>query len=331
MKNRIQGCLWGVVLGDALGAPLEMFSAEKIKELHGRVENFVEPKGHKWFDGQPLGFTTDDTQLTLCVVRAFLEAGDFNMDAIAQKHVETMKKTMDGWGKSTRESIRNLQNNVHWSKSGYTKNPHRGTGNGVPMKIAPLALFPIGNRKDPGDQYKAMYDRTNGVAQFAAMTHYTDMAVISGYAQYYAIMYCTESTEVTPHIINETNVNMSWQAYVNARNLFDPPLNKTEDNILEKLRNTQEPRENGCYVYDSLPFVHYHFVQNPTFEGMLNVVNAGGDTDTNASMFGALLGALKGIDVFPQELIKQVQNYSEINSLINDFADLCLSFEKEEK
>ena len=54
----------------------------------------------------------------------------------------------------------------------------------------------------------------------------------------------------------------------------------------------------SCYAYDSLPFTYAMFLRNPrSIETLFDTVNAGGDTDTNASMVGALLGARNGMRI----------------------------------
>lgn len=61
---------------------------------------------------------------------------------------------------------------------------------------------------------------------------------------------------------------------------------------------------NGFHAADSLPTTWAFFFQNPqSIEALYNVVNAGGDSDSNGAMVGALLGALNGLDIFPQHLI----------------------------
>ena len=40
-KKKIQGCYWGLALGDALGKPVEFSSMEYIKERYGEAKYFV--------------------------------------------------------------------------------------------------------------------------------------------------------------------------------------------------------------------------------------------------------------------------------------------------
>ena len=40
-KNAIKGALYGVAIGDALGAPLEFMSAKEIANRHGKVTEMI--------------------------------------------------------------------------------------------------------------------------------------------------------------------------------------------------------------------------------------------------------------------------------------------------
>lgn len=318
IKDKVRGCLWGIVVGDALGAPLEGYSAEKIAELHGRVTTFKQPLGHKWFNDQPLGFWTDDTQLSFAVLKALLAAEDFDMDVIAEHQAIAMGESVSGWGYTTQDSIRNLKNGVHWSKSGITDNPQRGTGNGVIMKIAPIACWDY-------MQYEEM-PYHHRIVQFSAMSHYTEMSAYAAIAHSQAIHHCLafQPNEFQKEIFLDEIYNYAYHEFVDEAKL-DPPLNKTEDNLRAKLMlldNDVNFREGGCYIYESLPFTYAYFLQDQTIEGLYNVINAGGDTDTNGSMLASMIGALHGIKVFPQELLDGIQEKDQIGDLIEKFIEI---------
>ncbi|MBN2246674.1 MAG: ADP-ribosylglycohydrolase family protein, partial [Candidatus Aminicenantes bacterium] len=61
LKDRIDGCLFGLAVGDALGAPVEFMDIGQIKSTYGK-------KGicdlEEW-GGFPAGTYTDDTQMAL--------------------------------------------------------------------------------------------------------------------------------------------------------------------------------------------------------------------------------------------------------------------------
>ncbi|HEY0725415.1 MAG TPA: ADP-ribosylglycohydrolase family protein, partial [Pyrinomonadaceae bacterium] len=50
------------------------------------------------------------------------------------------------------------------------------------------------------------------------------------------------------------------------------------------------------------------------------VIEAGGDTDTNASMTGQILGAWIGASEISEKLINSLPNVSDIERIVSDFA-----------
>ena len=60
----------------------------------------------------------------------------------------------------------------------------------------------------------------------------------------------------------------------------------------------------GCPAYESVPFAICVALRHlDDFRaGVFEAVNAGGDTDTTASMVGAMLGARLGVDAIPEDL-----------------------------
>ena len=78
----------------------------------------------------------------------------------------------------------------------------------------------------------------------------------------------------------------------------------------------------SCYCYNSVPFTYGFFLQNPhSVESLYDVINAGGDTDSNGSMLGALLGALHGTSIFPQHLIDGLVEREKVLEVAQRFAE----------
>ncbi|WP_338720678.1 ADP-ribosylglycohydrolase family protein [Devosia sp. XK-2] len=81
-RSRIRAMVYGVALGDALGAPVEKLSAEAIRNRYGRVES-LKTRWHK-MDLPPEqrnnrvrgdGIVTDDTLMTLALCDVYAETG----------------------------------------------------------------------------------------------------------------------------------------------------------------------------------------------------------------------------------------------------------------
>lgn len=352
-RDKIIGMLVGGAVGDALGKGVETWDTAKIFKAHPEgINQYVPPIGHKWFNEEehPPGTTTDDTQLTVATMKGFILGHDEAMaqksfdpyhDAIAAEHVAALKTSTKGWGKTTKEAVRKLRDGTHWTESGITDNPMRGTGNGVPMKISPFAAYDIMHVFHSPNEY-IKYDRHTEVVKHSAMTHYSQMSALAGIAHYEAVARCLSRTENDFDVVDFTHK-------INKANPRDPDINKkirhlTQNNddislrlniIMHFVRFIPEMSDDklreffgsgGCYVYDSLPFTYAAFLREPfSVNTICRIVEAGGDTDTNAKMAGELIGALLGHQHFlkPENkwTVDGLVGYQELVELGNEFCD----------
>ncbi len=324
-RDKVRGMMLGIAIGDALGMPVEMKTAAHIKEKYGRIEKYEEPVGHKFFDGKPAGDWTDDTVLSLAVANSLIEAKGFDLDSQAKWNAAALDQERGGWGKTTKEALQRIKDGVHWSEAGKNTEPNRGLGNGVAMKVSPLAVYLLA-KKVPWSE------AIDKIAKLAMMTHYTGIGVSSGLAHTYATAYCLN---YAPGEFNfDRFVGVVTGMSKHGRNYAQPGENKDEDisdrlELLFKHREytpekINEELKGGCYVYESLPFSYMYFLRDPQgIDCVYDVVSNGGDTDSNGSMVGALLGALHGASVFPQHLIDGLKD----RAVIEDTAEgLCDTF-----
>src|SRR4029077_20533449 len=74
--DRVRGCLLGMAVGDALGAPLEGLSGQQIRTHYGRVRNYVDG-GQAWkrkpYRWRMHGLYSDDTQQALALCDILLD------------------------------------------------------------------------------------------------------------------------------------------------------------------------------------------------------------------------------------------------------------------
>ena len=77
------------------------------------------------------------------------------------------------------------------------------------------------------------------------------------------------------------------------------------------------------YVVESVPLSLYAarlIDRNRIDEIFRMLIEAGGDTDTNASMAGQITGAWIGASQIPERLINSLPNVNNIERIANDFA-----------
>ena len=88
--DRVRGCLLGLAVGDALGAPLEGLSAQQIRAHYGQVDDYVDgaqawkKKPYRW---RMPGLYSDDTQQALALCDVLLEHGRVDPDRLAELYL----------------------------------------------------------------------------------------------------------------------------------------------------------------------------------------------------------------------------------------------------
>src|SRR5262249_34149135 len=143
--DRVRGCLLGLAVGDALGAPLEGLSSQQIKSHYGRVKNYVDGvqawkrKPYRW---RLRGLYTDDTQQALALSDVLLEHGRADQERLAELYLNlatprgAFPGAHRGTGRSFRQVLAALERGVPAHQTGQP-----GAGIGAAMRIAPIPLF----------------------------------------------------------------------------------------------------------------------------------------------------------------------------------------------
>lgn len=67
--DKVLGAIYGFAIGDAMGATTEFMTEREIRKKYGKVADII---GGGWLRIKP-GSVTDDTQMTMCVVRALMK------------------------------------------------------------------------------------------------------------------------------------------------------------------------------------------------------------------------------------------------------------------
>jgi ADP-ribosylglycohydrolase len=341
IKDKIIGVFLGTMIGDALGMPVETMSYEDIKLKYGKINSYLSPKNHKWFSDSEAGMYTDDTQLTFAVADALIES-DLSMDGHVKYHIRAFNETTNGWGNSTRNSIRRLINGCSYENS-YEEPTENGKGigggNGVPMKVAPFGVL-MSKHLNPNFNCERNKDIINNIIKLSSMTHGTSISISAGLVQACMIRLCFDCEEPSEFLNNFEKYLLVINSLSNlGKNYFKNTVN--EDDLTDRLFKLYVSVLNpdtkdlitddyivssfgrgSCYCYNSLPFTHAFFLRNPNnIDSLFECVSAGGDTDSNGSMIGAMLGALNGYQIFPTNLVADLLHADLAYDIANSFYD----------
>ena len=169
------------------------------------------------------------------------------------------------------------------------------------------------------------------------MTHQTSVAVSSCLAHVLAIYECLNNDYVKfdtrvfiKKIVRASEIGRSYFPNTLKDDLTDRlktliPLYENPKLLYNDKHIINEYGRGTCYVFNSLPFSYAFFIRSPfQHHAMVDVVYAGGDTDTNGSIVGTLVGALRGEDAFPSYLRDNLDKKEEILNLAENFCDRFL-------
>ncbi|MEN0050218.1 MAG: ADP-ribosylglycohydrolase family protein [Bacteroidota bacterium] len=312
----VKDAILGLVVGDALGVPVEFESREML------AKNPVQTMREYGTYHQPKGTWSDDSSLTFCLMEALLKG--YDLVAIAKEFIAW--KTQAKWtphgrvfdiGMTTSHAINilikileekdyNALNYLHFEADEYSN------GNGSLMRILPLYFY----LKDQG--LEANFDKIWAVS---ALTHGHIRAALC--CLYYLILLDELIAKKDEH-----------QAYANTQIRFnnflkERQINPSEQQLLQRLRedNIADVEEANIksdgYVLHSLEAVVWCLMRyNSYSETVLAAVNLGGDTDTTAAIVGGLAGALYGLEEIPKEWLKVIVR-------LEDVEELCGRFERQ--
>ena len=138
LKDRVLGGLWGAVVGDALGVPVEFGSRADVQR-----NPVTDLRGHGTHN-QPKGTWSDDSSLLLCTVDSLVRH-EFDTKDMAERFVQWYQgKLWTPWGRvfdiggATSRALSRVQQGVAAEQAGGTD--ESSNGNGSLMRILPIAL-----------------------------------------------------------------------------------------------------------------------------------------------------------------------------------------------
>jgi len=287
LRNKIAGALYGVAIGDALGAPLEFMSQEQIANKHGRVTEMI---GGGWLNVEP-GEITDDTQMTLAVAEGILEEPENPIEAIGERFI--------AWASSGPKDIGGTcSRSIHGAATGGAKRPpedawfkaskdtakangRRSGGNGALMRTV-----------YPGLYYQGRLMAVETAAAIAQMTHWDEES--------------NEACEIyTDMIYLITEAVNKHGAAADKAQIVKETLHGTRYEIYPDAKETEELNPTG-YVVDSMKCAMAAAFWNvESFErAVIDAANMGGDADTIAAITGGIAGAYYGYEAIPKRWIE---------------------------
>ena len=278
--------LLGGAIGDALGMPFESKPADDFKLIAWNGIDFLDSSHHKLKPGQ----YTDDTQCSLTLAKSLIENNGFNPDDLAERYVELFtSQTIRGYGRTTLAAINNLINGIHWSESGVDGS----WGNGTAMRVSPIGIYFRNDRKSLIEA--ATID--------AKITHNSDEAIAGSIAIAMAVALATNNdTDRLLDRLCEVLPDSKVKIMIHSLgSLIESPKIKAAQ-ALRVIGTRADVRETtAAALYCFLKFKAYQ-------DAVISAIRAGWDTDTTASIVGALCCAKSGSKNIPSYWMQTIED-----------------------
>ena len=299
-KDKIYGTIFGQAIGDALGLGTEFMSKKEVREKYpdGLKEYSQIIRDYHRVQFQP-GSWSDDTDMMLCIANAIIEDKGINLHTIARNFKQWVySPETRGVGQTTLKVL---------SIAEYVEKPHqvaeliwrmtrtKNAANGSVMRTAIIGL------------------KKENVAQTAEdvckLTHFDPRCVGS----------CVIVSEIINHLIWHDE-QLSYSQIITIGNKYDKSIaeyiDKAYYNGIESLE-LDEPSSIGYTLKALGSALWCLFHANDFEEGLLRVVNEGGDADTNAAVACAMLGAKFGYTSIPQKYTDGLTRKNDLMRIIN--------------
>jgi len=283
LHDRFAGAILGSAFGDALGAAVEGWSAEEIAAVHGEVRDYLDNR-------LGAGCYTDDTQMTLAMLRSLVRRGAIDGADCARSCAELFDPDR-GYGRSAIEVLLALAGGADYTGTGNLLFAEGSYGNGAAMRIAPVGL--LCGEMAP-EQIRPL------VFEAVRATHTHEEAIDGALAVAVAVgrlSRCRNQAELDRvaflHLLAAHCRTMTMRSRLMlAAILLDEEITETE--LVNQLGN-------GVRAIESVPIALYaamKYADDPE-QALVRAVGYGGDADTIAAMTGAVVGALNGAYIFP--------------------------------
>jgi ADP-ribosylglycohydrolase len=300
--DRIEGMMLGMAIGDALGITTEGMLPGERTRMYGEIRDYL-PNRHV---NAPIGFPSDDTQLSFWTLEQMLLDDGFNPETVADRFC---RGRIFGLGATVKEFIRNRKQGIPWYQCG-----PRSAGNGALMRIAPVIIphLKSGTRALWVD------------AAFCAMITHNDSGSIATCLAFVKMLWQLLQMNRPPdsewwlrtfvETANDCEMDIYRPRNHHLGNYEGPIWRFVEQRVSEAYKSKLSVREagngwySGAYLLETVPTVIHILMlygSDPQ-EAIIRAVNDTKDNDTIAAIVGAAVGALHGRKALPERWINNL-------------------------
>ena len=330
--NKILGGLLGAAVGDAMGSATETRSTRQIIEkFGGLVDKFITPPDDVFARGFKAGSVSDDFSLAYCTCEAILNNNGVVDDEVARNALINWSKTPYYVlaGPTTVAAVDKMLGKEVEDKSSFLSyDPAKGSDGGA-MKISPVGLCSGGNVN------KAIED----AIIICKPTHFNTTALSGACAVAAAVAEAMNDGASVDSVINAGLLGAAAgydRALKHGKELANPSVykrillaveiaKKCNGDMSKAMEELEDIIGSGLSASETVPCAFGLLAASggDTKKAIVAGVNIGTDTDTVATIVGAMAGTLEAY--YNEEYlntINEVNNY-DLRSLAKKINEVC--------
>ncbi len=316
MEYKIYNTLYGAIVADALGVPVEFKDREYLKQ-----NPVTDMTGYGTYN-LPKGSWSDDSSMMLCLADSIAKKEGLDYDDIMKNFWDWYKHgkyTPDhnafDIGRTCHAAIFNYHNHMEPLECGLKD--EGDNGNGSLMRIAPLPLYLYQVCTKNTMDFEISYDYIHNVS---SLTHAHPISLIG------CDIYCAVMLEIYNDAEKEEALRLALPKigkYVKEHPEYEGALKKYDRIFHLTFKDIPEAEiKSSGYIVDTLEAALWCFLNTDNYRDcVLKAVNLGYDTDTVACVAGSIAGLYYG--EIPQEWIKTIRNKKLIDKIIDSFTVFC--------
>lgn len=309
----IKDSVYGFVVGDAIGVPIEFEDRKKL--MNNPVTSM---KGYGSYD-VPEGTWSDDTSMTLATMDSIIQQkGKINYNDMADKFCNwlnnadyTATNEVFDIGITTKYAlIRYWDDKSDATTCGGTD--LNENGNGSLMRMLPIALYCY---------YKKLKDIEilEIVKKASSITHAHEISIMGCYIYVRYIMFILYKKD-------------KYASYSMIKCLDYNMFSKETKDVYARIINSDISKvelssiKSSGYIVDTLETVLWVILNcNSYNESIIGAINLGGDTDTIGAITGSIAGLLYGYNKISDRWINKLKNRKLLDTIIENFEQVLSS------
>lgn len=304
IKDKIKGVIYGHAIGDAIGLGTEFLDKNQIRSTYPNgFSDYSQMISDKHRSRWQKGEWTDDTDQMLCILESIIRNGRVDEKDVA--------KRIHDWAYSGGRGLGNTVYNVVSSPK-FMFEPHEvakqiwinsgrnNAANGAVMRTSILGVW----------EYSDLEKVKQNTEKIAKITHFDPRCIGS----------CFAVTSVISKLLqNQTDCIKLIDDAIEITKAYDERiegyLELSKNKSIEVLQ-LDETKSIG-YTLKALAAGFWALQQDDFKRTIVQIVNQGGDADTNGAVAGGILGAKVGFAGLPQDWIDGLINKEKLDRLVD--------------